>query len=172
MNKLTSIFGATLIAFSLNVFADDAPAMGTEAEAQAMSESAAELVNKDGEAAFDTFGKEGDFQQKDLYVFCMDMEGKMLSHPKKPELVGQNLRDFDKYGDKLFDNMIKLAETDGKGWVAYNWPYPGTEDLKEKKSYIIKNDKGFFCGVGAYAADSAAAPADGAAPAAPPAAGQ
>lgn len=158
MKRLTSVLGAALVAFSLNVFAADAPEMGTEAEAQTMSESAATLVNEKGEAAFTTFADaKGDFQKKDLYVFCMDMEGKMLSHPKKPELVGQNLRDFNKYGDKLFDNMIKLAETDGKGWVEYKWPYPGTEDLKAKKSYIIKNDKGFFCGVGAYVAD---APAD------------
>ena len=163
MKKLSYVLGTALVAFSLNVFAADAaaPAMGTEAEAQAMSEKAMTEVDTNGEAAFETFAKaDGGYQDKDLYVFCMDLEGKMLSHPKKPELVGQNLLDFDKYGDKLFEKMVETAKSDeGKGWVEYKWPYPVTGELKAKKSYVIKNTKGFFCGVGAYAAEAAAAPA-------------
>lgn len=163
MKKLTSVLGTALIAFSLNAFAEDAPEMGTEAEAQAMSEAAAALVNEKGEAAFETFAAEGEFQVKDLYVFCMDLEGKMLSHAKKPDLVEKNLIDFDKYGDKLFQDMIAVAKTDeGMGWVEYKWPYPGSEDLKAKKSYVIKNEKGFFCGVGAYAAEAAEGEAEAA----------
>ena len=152
MKKMTYILGVALTALSLNVLAADE--MGTEAEAQAMSEKAATLVNEKGEEAFTVFAdKAGGYQEKDLYVFCMDLEGKMLSHAVKPELVSQNMKDFDKYGDKLFVNMIDMAKSsEGKGWVEYKWPYPGTEDLKTKKSYVIKNDKGFFCGVGAYAA--------------------
>ncbi|MEN9433408.1 MAG: hypothetical protein RLZZ422_997 [Pseudomonadota bacterium] len=152
MKKLTYVLGAALAVLSLNTFAAD---MGTEAEAQALSEKAATLVNEKGEEAFPVFAdKAGGYQEKDLYVFCMDLEGKMLSHAVKPELVGQNMKDFDKYGDKLFLNMIDMAKsTEGKGWVEYKWPYPGTEDLKAKKSYVMKNDKGFFCGVGAYKAE-------------------
>ncbi|HPQ96029.1 MAG: cache domain-containing protein [Thiothrix sp.] len=157
MTKLTRVLGSALMALSLTAFAEEQTEMGTEAEAQAMSEAAAVLVNEQGEAAFEVFAKEdGDYQQKDLYVFCMDMDGKMLSHAKKPELVGENMKDFDKYGDKLFENMIDTASSEeGMGWVEYQWPYPGTEELKLKKSYVIKNDKGFFCGVGAYVTDTA-----------------
>ena len=170
MKLLHTVVGTALFALTLNVFAADAaPAMGTEAEAQAMSEKALAEVDKSGEAAFDTFAKaDGGFQDKDLYVFCMDLEGKMLSHPKKPELVGKNLLDFDKYGDKLFQNMVATAKSaEGKGWVDYKWPYPVTEELKAKKSYVIKNTKGFFCGVGAYATEAAAPAAAAPAPAAP-----
>jgi signal transduction histidine kinase len=46
--------------------------------------------------------------------------------------------------------MIKVANDPGMGWVDYNWPYPGTDEVKQKTSYIIKTEKGFFCGVGAY----------------------
>lgn len=163
MKLLHTVAGAALFALTLNVFAADAaaPATGTEAEAQAMSEKALAEVDKNGEAAFETFKKaDGGFQDRDLYVFCMDLEGKMLSHPKKPELVGQNLLEFDKYGEKLFQNMIATAKsTESKGWVDYKWPRPDTEELTAKKSYVMKNSKGFFCGVGAYAAAAAAAPA-------------
>nr|CAA6830881.1 MAG: Putative cache sensor protein [uncultured Thiotrichaceae bacterium] len=153
MNKWTYLIGSGLVAFSLNTFAAEEAAMGTIEEAQAMSEKAAALVNEKGTDAFDVFAdKEGGYQDKDLYVFCMDLEGKMLSHAVKPDLVEKNLIDYDKYGDTLFQDMIEVAKSDeGMGWVEYKWPYPETEELKPKKSYVIKNEKEFFCGVGAYA---------------------
>ncbi len=148
MKYTYSVVGAALLSASLGVSAGE---MATPDEAKAMSEQAAALVNQSGEAAFDVFAaNDGGFMSKDLYVFCMDMDGKMLSHAKKPDLVGKNLIDFDKYGDKLFQNMVAVASSSGEGWVDYKWPYPGTEEIKEKTSYVIKNDKGFFCGVGAY----------------------
>ena len=149
MKKFSALIGSGLLAVSLAAVAGD---MGTPDEAKAMSEKAAALVNEKGEAAFEDFAmKGGDFLVKDLYVFCMDLEGKMLSHAVKPALVGKNLMDFDKYGDKLFVNMIETAKS-GSGWVDYKWPRPGSEDITEKTSYVVKNDKGFFCGVGAYKA--------------------
>lgn len=126
--------------------------MASPDEAKAMSQKAQAAVNEmGGEQAFAVFAAaDGDFQDRDLYVFCMDMDGVMLSHAIKPELVGKNLLDFDKYGDTLFKNMIAVASSTGEGWVDYNWPYPGTEEIREKTSYVMTNDQGFFCGVGAY----------------------
>lgn len=126
--------------------------MGTPDEAKAMSLKAQAAVNAmGGEKAFATFAADdGGFKDKDLYVFCMDLEGVMLSHAVKPELVGKNLLDFDKYGDKLFKNMIAVAKASGEGWVDYKWPYPGSDEIRDKTSYVMTNNEGFFCGVGAY----------------------
>lgn len=150
MKLVKSLLAGVALTVSCSVFATDE--MATPDEAKAMSEKAAALVNEKGDEAFATFASEdGGFQEKDLYVFCMDLEGKMLSHAKKPDLVGKNLIDFDKYGDKLFANMITVAQSEGgNGWVDYKWPRPGTEDVTDKTSYVITNEKGFFCGVGAY----------------------
>lgn len=132
-------------------FSANAGEMGTPDEAKALSEKAAAWVNQAGDAAFETFAAEdGGFVTKDLYVFCMDLDGKMLSHAKKPQLVGKNLKDFNKYGDLLFQDMIAVAKSPGTGWVDYRWPYPGSDEVRQKTSYIIRNEKGFFCGVGAY----------------------
>jgi len=148
MKTVHALLGTATLAMSLTAGAAD---MATPDEAKAMSEEAAALVNQTGEAAFVTFSAEdGGFITKDLYVFCMDLDGKMLSHAKKPDLVGKNLKDYNKYGDLLFQDMIAVASSSGTGWVDYSWPYPGTEEIREKTSYIVKNDKGFFCGVGAY----------------------
>lgn len=144
-----AIIAAAALAFSAGAVADE---MATPDEAKAMSEKAQAAVNEMGAAAaFDAFAAEdGGFREKDLYVFCMDMDGVMLSHAVKPELVGKNLLDFNKYGDELFKDMIAVAQDTGEGWVDYNWPYPGTDEVKEKTSYVLTNDEGFFCGVGAY----------------------
>ena len=148
MNKMHAVMGAAAVCLSLNANAGE---MGTPDEAKALSEKAAALVNQEAEAAFETFAADdGGFLTKDLYVFCMDMDGKMLSHAKKPDLVGKNLSDYNKYGDLLFQDMIKVASDPGTGWVDYRWPHPSSDEIKQKTSYIIKNDQGFFCGVGAY----------------------
>ena len=148
MKMLHAVIGGVALTMSLGASAGE---MGTPDEAKALSEKAAAWVNQAGDAAFETFAAEdGGFIAKDLYVFCMDMEGKMLSHAKKPHLVGKNLKDFNKYGDLLFQDMIAVANDPGTGWVDYRWPYPGTDEVKQKTSYIIRNEKGFFCGVGAY----------------------
>jgi len=148
MKIIRAVIGAAALSASLAISAGE---MGSPDEAKAMSEKAAALVNQEGEGAFATFAAaDGGFVTKDLYVFCMDLEGNMLSHAKKPNLVGKNLKDFNKHGDLLFQDMIAVATDPGTGWVDYRWPYPGTEEIKQKTSYIIRNDKGFFCGVGAY----------------------
>ena len=148
MNRFHAMAGTLMLVTSLGANAGE---MGTPPEAKALSQKAAVLVNDKGNAAFAVFAAEdGGFVTKDLYVFCMDLDGKMLSHAKKPNLVGKNLKDFNKYGDYLFQDMISVASKKGEGWVEYNWPYPGSEEIRAKTSYIIKNNKGFFCGVGAY----------------------
>jgi cytochrome c len=126
--------------------------MATPDEAKALSEKAQAAVNDMGkDKAFAAFvDPAGGYQEKDLYVFCLDTEGVALFHAKKPELAGKNLMDFNKYGDYLFRDMVNIAKGPGEGWVDYKWPYPGSEEIKEKTSYIMKNNEGFFCGVGAY----------------------
>ena len=146
MRKILTLMGAATLSFA--AVAGD---MATPDQAKALSQKAQAAVNDMGsEKAFVVFAEaDGGFQDKDLYVFCLDMEGVMLSHAKKPELVGKNLLDFNKYGDHLFKDMIAAA-SGGEGWVDYKWPYPGTDEIREKTSYVMTNDEGFFCGVGAY----------------------
>lgn len=143
-----ALLGLSAGALSVSALAAD----GTPDEAKALSDKAKAAVNEMGrEKAFAAFAdKDGGFQDRDLYVFCMDMEGVMLSHAIKPELVGQNLLAFNKYGDELFKDMVSVASSAGEGWVEYRWPYPGTDEVRAKASYIAVNDEGFFCGVGAY----------------------
>jgi len=126
--------------------------MGTPDEAKAMSLKARDAVNEMGrDKAFAAFADpDGEFRDRGLYVFCIDMDGVLIEQPIKPELVGKNMYNFNKYGDLLFQDMINLVKKSGQGWVDYRWPYPGTDEVRAKTSYVAANDEGFFCGVGAY----------------------
>jgi len=149
LNKIAVTIAAAAALLATGVYAGE---MASTAEAKAMSERAQAAVNSMGrDQAFAAFADpKGGFQAKDLYVFCMDLDGVMLMHAVKPQLNGKNLKSFNKYGDELFEDMIEVAAESGRGWVDYKWPYPGSDEIREKSSYVMMNSAGFFCGVGAY----------------------
>lgn len=123
----------------------------TPHDAQTISMRAADLINEKGRVAIAEFSRlSGGFLVKDGFVFCMTLDGVMISHPLRPQLVGQNLLAYDRYGETLFQEMIQVARSPGHGWVEYKWPYPGTSELRQKMSYIVRNEEGFFCGVAAF----------------------
>ncbi|MBF0153607.1 MAG: cache domain-containing protein [Magnetococcales bacterium] len=152
MHKIARSAVLSVSAALMMVSAGHAAEMATPAEAKAMTEKAMSTIKSVGaERAYATFADpNGGFQVKDLYVFCMNADGVMVSHAKKPELVGKNMLNFNTYGDFLFRDMVKVAKEQHMGWVNYKWPYPGTDQIKEKTTYIMADPAGFFCGVGAY----------------------
>jgi len=152
MNKgLKTTITVVSIAIILGISPVQAANMGTPDEAKALNQKAVAAAKENRDKAFADFADpSGSYQMKDLYVFCMDMQGVMLSHAKKPALVGKNLIDFNKYGDLLFQDMVKVAKNDGSGWVNYKWPHPDSDEVQVKTSYIEAVDGDYFCGVGAY----------------------
>jgi len=125
--------------------------MLTPEDAKSMSIRAAKLINQKGTSGVADFSRRGTgFLMKDGYVFCMTMQGVMISHPIRNQLVGQNFYGYQRYGQPFFKEMVEVAERQGEGWVEYKWPYPGTTVLRIKKSYVVKNEAGFFCGVSAF----------------------
>ena len=119
--------------------------------AKDISLRAADLINKNGRIAIAEFSRlDGGFLVKDGFVFCMTLDGVMISHPLRPQLVGQNLANYDRYGETFFQEMMQVAHSPGEGWVEYKWPYPGTSELRQKMSYVVRNNEGFFCGVAAF----------------------
>lgn len=124
----------------------------TPNDARNISLRAAALINQKGRAfAINEFSRlGGGYLVKDGFVFCMTLGGTIISHPVRPRLVGQNLLDYHRYGQYLFQDMIEVARNAGEGWVEYKWPYPGTNELRPKMSYIVRNDEGFLCAVAAF----------------------
>lgn len=86
------------------------------------------------------------------YVFLMNMKGKMLAHPFRPELTkAESLLDQkDTEGRLFFVDFVKAAEQ-GAGWTNYLWPLPNDTKPIRKYTYIYRiPNTDFFVGSGMY----------------------
>lgn len=138
-----SIFTITTIVFLVTCFTAFAWAeSATKDEVIAKCEAAAKMLQEKGiDAASQSIGdKEGPFVWKDTYVFLMDLDGKMIAHPIKPELTKKDnlLQVKDTDGKPLFVEFVEVAGSQGKGWVDYMWPKPGQDAPAAKSSYILR----------------------------------
>lgn len=116
---------------------------------------AAALINSKGvETAIKTLSdQKGPFVWKDSYVFLMNMDGKMLAHPFKPELTKREhlFLMTDPTDKPLFVHFVNLARNKGEGWVEYMWPKPGKSTPQKKITYIYRvPETEFFVGAGVY----------------------
>ena len=151
MKKLIStlLFGMTAILFSHGALAAD---KGSADEAAALTKKAIAYLKANGkEKAFAEFNKSnGQFTDRDLYVFVMDLNGKILAHGANPKLLDKNLFDVKDADGKLFaKEFIDVAKTKGKGWVDYKWPHPTTKAIEAKSTYVEKIDD-MLVGCGIY----------------------
>jgi methyl-accepting chemotaxis protein len=96
------------------------------------------------------FGPNGDD-----YFFIIDTDTKMVMHPIKPEMDGQDLKDYaDPKGKKLFAEMVRVANDKGEGFVDYMWPKPGKEEPVSKLSFIkLFKEWNWIVGTGIYVDD-------------------
>lgn len=127
----------------------------TKEECVVKAHEAAALINTKGlEDAIKVIGDpNGPFVWKDSYVFFMNLDGKMLAHPIKPELTQQDhlLLMTDPTDKALFVHFVNLARKVGHGWVDYMWPKPGKSTPSKKTTYIYRvPGKDLFVGAGAY----------------------
>ena len=74
------------------------------------------------------------------YFWVNDMVPRMLMHPIRPELQGQDLsNNKDPSGKLLFVEFVNIVKRQGEGFITYLWPKPGSDKPVEKVSYV----KGF-----------------------------
>jgi methyl-accepting chemotaxis protein len=89
------------------------------------------------------------------YVWINDMQPRMVMHPIKPEMNGQDLSDNkDSNGKKMFVEMTDAARQFGSGFVRYEWPKPGKDQPQPKLSYVAQfKPWGWVIGTGVYVDD-------------------
>jgi methyl-accepting chemotaxis protein len=71
------------------------------------------------------------------YFWINDMRPAMVMHPIKPELNGTDLSaNQDPGGKHLFVEFTQVVQAQGKGFVWYLWPKPGSERPVQKVSFV------------------------------------
>jgi len=96
------------------------------------------------------------------YFWINDLQPKMVMHPYKPEMVGQDLTDYkDPTGKTFFVEMVKVARENGAGFVEYMWPKQNGNDPIPKISYIkLFKPWNWIVGNGVYVEDIQGVTAD------------
>ena len=124
-----------------------------------MVEAAADLVARNGSAAFAEFAVRGSqWFHDDLYIFVYAEDGTCVFHPVSPELVGRNmmgLRDInEKPVIRLITDIARKPAPDASGWVFYLWEDKPELDPHWKSAYVRKavtpDGKVYLVGSGSY----------------------
>ena len=94
------------------------------------------------------------YDNKEGYYFITDSKALMISDPAKPSVNGKSVYNFrDKKGAYLFQDMIKVTNKYGSGYVQYWWEKPGF-GIAPKLTYVSKlQGLGWIVGTGFYIDD-------------------
>lgn len=147
---------AALLAFGLIALpvAAQAEDRGTREEAIAMCEKVkADYLANGEEATFKAVTEEKKYNNKDLYPFIYNMEGVVVAHGQKPNMVGLNRLDArdQLQGGKLYiQEFVELMKKGQPGWVSYKFLDPLTKTSLDKESYLLPINDKIFVGVGVY----------------------
>lgn len=121
---------------------------GNPEEARAMLERAVAALQKDKSAALDAFNKsDGEFRDRDLYVFCAGPDGILTAHPRG---TGGSLQRFRDITGKPIGEEIYAVATEGKfSEVTYLFTR-GEDALPHPKTSLITKVDDQVCGVAYY----------------------
>jgi cytochrome c len=127
---------------------------GTAPEAKAMFERAVTALKANETAALAAFNDKNnkDYHDRDLYVFCYNMNDGVFTAHVNPAMMGKDVRTIkvgdDPLGQRIFDTITKAPEGT-VSTIDYKFPKPGTTEPVPKESFVtrIANEG---CGVGYY----------------------
>jgi signal transduction histidine kinase len=90
-------------------------------------------------------------QNNDLYIFVYDLEGKVLAHGVRRELVGVNRwASKDPDGKPWIQDWTKLVKEKGSGWIEYKELNPAQGNKVMKKVSFVELYNGMVLGAGIY----------------------
>lgn len=126
---------------------------GTADEAQALVERAVSRIAEVGwSRACAEFNKpNGDYVDRDLYLFGLNREGIYVVMSKHPEWVGRSMEDIAAIPTEVATQFMELANERvkfGHGWVEYDGPTSDNPEALRKTAYIASVDEETFLGCG------------------------
>lgn len=145
--RLTKSIPALVVglALAMPALADE---RGTPDQAKALTEKAAQHMREVGpeKAIADFNDPNGAFRDRDLFVVTYRKDGKVITSPGVPALVGRDANTFKDVDGKEFGKQLLAANGN---WVEYRMTSPATKKVEQKTSYVIKVDD-YSVFVGAY----------------------
>ncbi len=121
---------------------DEQDGLLTREQAQTMAAKRVEALR---------YGPEG----KD-YFWIQDMQPRMIMHPYRLDLIGQDLSNFtDPRGVAIFVEFAELVALEGEGYIEYVWQWKDDPSRLEPKESFVKGFEpwGWVIGTGIYTDD-------------------
>ena len=146
--RFTSFVGALVLILACVEMAM-AHTSGTAEEAKAMVAKAIAVFKEQGTEAFSAMNRsDGGFVDRDLYIFVIGPDNKVVAHAADPSRVGRDLlTTTDPDGKLIGPDIIEAATAEG-GWVDYKWQNYLTGKVEPKSTWVVKADGYIFgCGI-------------------------
>lgn len=138
LGKLRVLLAAVLAFGLLSGAAAAQTAKPTQDDAKAITVKAVDLIAAKGlDDAAKAFNADGEFKFGEIYVNVIDLAGVWKVYPPRPAGVGQsvvNVKDPD--GKMVVQEIIKVANETGEGWVEYRWLNPASNKIEPKVTYV------------------------------------
>jgi cytochrome c len=97
--------------------------------------------------------KAGRFHDRDLYITVLDLDGKVLAHGQREDLIGKGLIEFkDTDGKPFIKERVELARQQSSFWQNYKFMNPATKKVEPKQMYCERVNETMVCG-GVYSFD-------------------
>jgi cytochrome c len=98
------------------------------------------IESKGKAAAFAEFRKkDSEWLYGDTYLYAYDAKGNVLLNAAFLKREGTNIAGGkDAKGKPFQDEILKVAATQGSGWVSYMFPKPGQTEPSKKWAYVKK----------------------------------
>ncbi len=153
VQPLSSVASVLFIALSALLSSScDSALHGTADEAQDMVAQAITFYDKVGaDTAFYEFNHSPapDFHDRDLYIFVLTDQGKIIAHGMDISLVASSAEQIEDMDGKPFTKEKIATASSAGAWVDYKWNNPVTGGIDPKSSWVVLHD-GYIFGVGIY----------------------
>jgi len=127
----------------------------TKEEAIVMVKRAVVFIRDQGpDKAYAEFtNKAGRFHDRDLYITVLDLDGKVLAHGQRDDLIGKGLIEAKDPDGKLFiKERVELARQQPSFWQNYKFMNPVTKKIEPKEMYCERLNETMVCG-GVYSSN-------------------
>ncbi len=124
-------------------------ANATAADATAMVKKGVAFIKAQGKdkAYAEISNKQGQFNDRDLYLVVYGLDGVVRAHGANEKMVGKNLLELKDIDGKPFvKERVELAQTKGSFWQDYKFTNPVSKKIEPKSAYCEKLDDTVVCG--------------------------
>ena len=145
----STLLPAASLVITLACGSATAAEFATKEEAIAMVKKAVTLIKEQGpDNAYVEFSNKGSrFHDRDLYITVLDLDGKVLAHGQREDLIGKGLIELKDPDGKLFiKERVELARKQSSFWQNYKFMNPASKIVEPKQMYCERLNETAICG--------------------------